>query len=386
MTAPRSARGFTLVELLVSMVLVILLMLTLVSMTDATGRLWAYTTGQVEQFRDAREAFETITRRLSQATLNTYWDYQYPLKTDGTGTADTTKSPTNYVRQSELRFLSGNAATLIGGAGAANPSMYPGHAVFFQAPLGEVNDAADYSNLNSLLNTWGFFVEYGNDSANQPDFFAGLNPPIPLRNRFRVMELREPSESLTLYAGPPGSPQLGTSGRPGYTGHDWFTYPLLSASPTPVRVLAENILALVILPKLAPSDEQALLNNGTVNGPLGTNLASQYTYDSTATSPTAAINPKNQLPPILQVTMIAVDEPSFKRLQPGATRPSPDPFFTGAGGTPLFTDATKYANDLQSLQNTLAGQNPAYPVKLNYRVFTTNVGLKSAKWSRDQTN
>jgi len=49
-----------------------LLLLILVSMTNAIRNTWSHTTAAAEQFRDAREAFESITRKLSQATLNTY--------------------------------------------------------------------------------------------------------------------------------------------------------------------------------------------------------------------------------------------------------------------------------------------------------------------------
>jgi uncharacterized protein (TIGR02599 family) len=53
--------------------------------------------------------------------------------------------------------------------------------------------------------------------------------------------------------------------------------------------------------------------------------------------------------------------------------------FKTAGDT---SDKTKqgYAQDLQTLQDNLLSK------RLNYRVFTTNVSLKAAKWSRNQKN
>src|SRR5437867_2293961 len=84
----RLVGGFTLVEVMVSMAILVLLLLVLVSITDATRKTWSYTSSKIEQFQDAREAFESITRKLSQATLNTYWDYDNPL------------TPTRYLRQS----------------------------------------------------------------------------------------------------------------------------------------------------------------------------------------------------------------------------------------------------------------------------------------------
>ena len=71
----RGPTAFTLVELMVSVVIVMLLMLLLLTITDATRKTWVTTTARAEQFRGARAGFESMTRRLSQATLNTYWDY-----------------------------------------------------------------------------------------------------------------------------------------------------------------------------------------------------------------------------------------------------------------------------------------------------------------------
>jgi uncharacterized protein (TIGR02599 family) len=344
-------KGFTLVELLISMVILTLLLMVLVSMTSATQRTWISTTGKIEQFRDAREAFDSITRKLSQATLNTYWDYHYP-------TGSTT--PDGYVRQSELRFISGDTKTL---TGATNT---PTHAIFFQAPLGFVNDTS-YSDMENLLNTWGYFIEFADDSLARPDFINKMAHPPGLHSRFRLMELMEPANSLTLY-----NAEVSAGGNSHYTATDWFTTPFKGSSPytaatRPVRVLAENIVALVLLPKLTPEED-----------PTGILLCPKFSYDSTETNDhndsavNAGINWKNQLPPVIQVTMVAVDESSFNRFQSGSVQPA---FAEG-----LFADPAKYAIDLQTLQDNLRSH------KINYRVFTTNVSIKSAKWSREQAN
>ncbi|XHR29496.1 MAG: Verru_Chthon cassette protein C [Chthoniobacteraceae bacterium] len=336
-----SRRGFSLVEIMVSMTIVTLILLVLVSLTDSVRRTWSYTTTKTEQFRDAREAFESVTRRLSQATLNTYLDYDYPLT--GSGKADTTQLPSRYARQSELRFISGTAQTLIASGSSAT------HAVFFQAPIG-YSDKSDYADLQKLLNTCGYFIEFGDDTATRPTFIT--TAIVPPRYRFRLMEMVEPSESLTLYKY--------TSGYPGYTGTDWFTVPLGLAS-RPAQVRAENIIALIILPKLAAEEDST-----------GAKLAPAYSYDSTLTAADATLNSKNQLPPVVQITMVAVDETSFSRYQKNSTMTD----LTSG----LFTDATQYDSDLSRLQTILQDK------KLNYRVFTTNVSLKNAKWSREQSN
>jgi uncharacterized protein (TIGR02599 family) len=353
MTLPRRAPvggGFTLVELLVSMAILVVLLLMLVSVTESTQRSWTYTTASIQQFRDAREAFESMTRRLSQATLNTYWDY------------DNANAPTRYIRQSELRFIAGNASALTGS------TNIPTHAVFFQAPMGYVVSGS-FPNLNRLLNTWGYFVEFVDDSQVRPAFLT--NQIVPLRSRFRLMELMEPSDNLSLYKYTSGL-DSGTPPKPSnqsYVGHQWFGDPLASPSQ-PIRAMAENIVALILLPKLSLGDEAA-------GGYTDTSLAPKYSYDSTDTTQSDPnLDPKNQLPPVIQVTIVAVDEISYKRYQQGLTRPSPDPLFNNAP----FSDATQYAVDLANLQQNLQNN------KLSFRVFSTNVNIGSAKWSRAQKN
>lgn len=344
LASKHSRRAFTLIEIMVSMTILVMLMLMLLSMTGAVQRTWSYTTSKIEQFRNAREGFETITRKLSQATLNTYWDY------------DSATAPTKYQRQSELRFISGNAQTLTGSA------IAPTHSIFFVAPLGFVSDAK-YQGLSNLLNTWGYFIEYSDDSQLRPPFIT--TTMTPYRSRFRLLEMMGPSETMPLYKY--------TSGNSTYNAPTWFT-DVLNGTPRPARVVAENVIALVILPKLAPGEDAT-----------GTKLAPNYSYDSTASNSDPTINPKNQLPPVVMVTMVAVDEPSFSnylfRLKSGTPRTDLglDTLFKTAGD---LTDASKpgYAQDLGVLQNKLVAK------KINFRVFSTNVSIKAAKWSRAQKN
>jgi uncharacterized protein (TIGR02599 family) len=344
-----------LVELLVAVAVLLIIMGILLSATTQTSKLWRSTTAKMEQFRAARDAFEEITRHLSQATLNTYWDY------------DNAAAPTRYVRQSELRFISGNMGTLTTAPPA--PKQWPTQGAFFQAPLG-FSEQTSTLGLENLLNTWGYYIEFGDDSAQRP---AIITPATaPLRNRYRLMEMMEPSESLTLYkytsgigffqSGKPNNPLYVSSAPPsGYTGKEWFTTPLNSGMS---HVLAENIIALVILPKLSQAEDST-----------GTALAPTYSYDSTATNANATINPKNQLPPVVEVAMVAIDEASAIRLAQVQGTTMPD---FGQGG--LFANASTMETDLGKLQATLINQH------VTFHVFTTNVAIKGAKWSRAETN
>lgn len=350
---PRTMAGFTLVELLASMAILAMLLLILLSITGATQRTWTYTTARIEQFREAREAFESMTRRISQATLNTYWDYDNPAK------------PARYLRQSELRFISG--PNLVGNATSSPPR--PLHAIFFQAPLGFVNPDQDpgapagLNLLPNLLNTWGFYIEFADDSQYRPSFIQST-----ARYRFRLMEMMEPSESLTVYQYTSGLTASGSAANLSYTARTWFTVPLGSAA-VPRRAIAENVVALVLLPKLSKSDEKAY-------GYTDASLAPAYSYDSTAGESDPNLNSKNQLPPVVQLTMVVVDEASYQRFQ-GSSTAMPD---LGFIKLPLFVDATKYSGDLQLFESNLQSKS------LTYHVFSTNISIKAAKWSRAQAN
>ncbi len=70
MKIPSRTAGFTLVEVLVSAGIIVVIMVVLLAMTDQTQRLVKSTSAKVEQFQQARVAFEAMTRRLAQASLN----------------------------------------------------------------------------------------------------------------------------------------------------------------------------------------------------------------------------------------------------------------------------------------------------------------------------
>ena len=342
------SRGFTLVEVLVSATIVVVLMAVMLGMTDQTQRLVKNTSSKVEQFQEARVAFESMTRRLSQATLNTFWDYQY----------DTNGNPNGYTRKSELRFHSG-PMSILNKAGTTGGNLQPGHGVFFQAPLGVVDDTKNLGAMDHLMNTWGYFLEIGSDADKFPTFLQNVVSP---RKRYRLMELMEPSEKFSVY-----------KNQGDINNRLWFSQSISGSGltgPRPVRVLTENIVALIILPRLSLADEKRL---PATPPPV---LAPSYNYDSTVTPP-AALNPskppklseqllnsKNQLPPVVQVIMVAIDEPSAKRLEelyPSdpymGISTNPDPL----SGSILFTDPSKLndtaaggTGDLTRLQNLLS--------------------------------
>jgi uncharacterized protein (TIGR02599 family) len=325
----RSRAGFSILEVLVASAVLALLLVAMLSMTDQVQKTYRSTLGKAEQFREARVAFESITRRLSQATLNTYWDYDSPT------------TPTRYLRQSELRFLSGQASAILPGANSSTT-----HAVFFQAPFGFTSNSTAFGGMESMVNTWGYFIEFGSDSVLRP-------PPVntagvPEKYRFRLYEMMEPSESLSLYKYTGNSTASKT-----YTGRTWFTDALDKPNRSS-RVLAENIVALIFRP-LDPASTPS-------------DLTTNYTYDTAG----SVANIRNQLPPYIEVTMVAIDEVSARRLENGTAPPD-------LGLTGLFQTASSYEADLEKLRKYLSDNDK----KINYRIFTANVSIQGAKWSRN---
>src|SRR6478752_9286474 len=133
------SEGFTLVEILVSTALVVAIMGLLISTVDQTQKVWMRSRSKATQFQAARGAFEAMSRRMSQATLNTYWKAHDV-------NIDATTGNFRFRRQGEFQFVSGRATRFFTAApseveGLSQPveECYPTHAVFFHAPLGSTD-------------------------------------------------------------------------------------------------------------------------------------------------------------------------------------------------------------------------------------------------------
>lgn len=339
--------AFSLIELLISLAVLSVLVVLAASLIGAIQDVWKRSSARTEQFRSARQALETISSRLSQATLNPYWVVQ----TNASGV------PVRYERQSDLRFLTGNAVSTIGST-VGSGTIVPGSAVFFQAPTGYfTNNSA--SSLNAALNTWGYYVEYGPDSSRPPFISTSI---IPTKNRFRLVEFIDPSDGLTIFSK--------TSGKSAYNGKDWFTDPLATTGNR--RVLADNIVAFVALPRLSSVEDRSV-------GQVG--LSPQFSYDSTSTNAVPITNStgtlvqhiiRHQLPPIVDIAVVAIDEQSARRITWGSSPP--------VFGTNLFQIATMMETDLETLRKNIDAQG------LSARVFRTSVPISAARWSTEQNN
>lgn len=431
------AGGFTVVELIVSTALIAALMLMLLGTVDQTQRLFQRSTGKISQFQGARAAYESMTRRMSQATLNTYWrPYDTDLKDN---------KAQLYRRHSELQFISGPAWRIFSPSpkimGLSQPieDFYPTHSVFFQAHLGYSVEPEKrggtgagaqerkFRALDGLLSACGYFIEFGED-MQKPDFLEKLSPPFPARYRYRLMEMTVPSERLGIY-----NRRQDTRGFADpriFNEIDKYYGGLLTTASTSVKrtfadkfvrpywmkdafqreaiasgenyrfrfahPIAENIVALIILPKVAEQDRSS---------PKTLDLAPYYAYDSwriaegdangktiqmvlplekepPVTTPVNFDNSvrDNLLPPIVQVTMVAIDEASAIRLNS-----TPDKLPTWLKEpTQLFQKVANeddFQNDLKLLQDRIAADKTAGAI--NFRIFSSDVVIRSSKWSRD---
>jgi len=342
----RSA-AFTLVELLVSMSVTAVLLTALVQMLAITQKTWQQTQAQSESFRAARSVFESISRQLAQATLNNYWDYNDP------------NNPTFYQRQSELHYVSGPSTTLF--TSTANPVC--GHAVFFQAPLGMDHLSATDRGaaLEATLNSWGYYVQYESEMDDRPSFLREDTVTNPERKRLRLKEFRQPTENFSLFQMPAGAPAGSRPLLHSAVTENSLYYWFRSVADERSEALADNILALIIQP-MQPGEEMP------ENSYLYDSRAHQLAAGELSTEEAAR---RHQLPPMVRLTLIAVDESSWMQW-------NPDDIQVNALISEVndkFSVPANYEEDLEELTSYLITE-----AKLQYRVFSTTVLIRAAKW------
>ncbi len=312
-----SRSGFTIMELLVAMAIFGVILVLVLSVIDSASSTWRRSSQQIEAFQDGRNAFEMIIRTLSQATLNAYLDYDDPT------------NPTKYFRRSDLRFVSGPVGT---GSLAGTPGT--GQAMFFQAPVNYTRQPARFSGLEGALNACGYFVQFGSDVAEKPGFVTS-----PDRHRYRLMQMTGPTEANTIFSG----------------GDGWF-----ADHSGEARAISDNVIALVV----RPQDPAASTSD----------LTSNYSYDTAAAFSGTQPVTSNQLPPVVAVTVILIDEQSAKRLEAGTAEPSV--IRNALAGK--FRDPAHYQNDLQTVEDAL---NSAIP-PVGYRVLEMAVPIRESRWSK----
>lgn len=313
--------GFTLLELLVGVILLVILTSLSLSIFTATTSAWRANKARMSAFTEARVAFDTFTRRLSQATLNAYWDY------------DNRDAPTRYLRESELHFIQGKASALL--PALSNTST---DSVFFVAPLG-ITDNPSYQSLAKMLTACGFYVRFG-DIATRPAFLDGkVETPF----RFRLYQFLQPGERLSIYAS--------------HQRTAWFQDDLANWSFS----MADNVIGLIL--RVKDPDTSVV----------------SYSYDSRPATypddPPAPSPADNQLPPVVSATLVVIDEDSARRLAEKFGN-DPPPVLPDSGA---FSIPANYEEDIAHWEAKLKGFAP----KIAYRIFTADIPLRGAKWSSD---
>jgi len=314
--------GFSLVEVMVAAVIFSLILMILLGIVSQTSALTRHASERISAFQAARAAFDLLTEKISQATLNTYWDYDNPNR------------PSQYLRNSELHFVVGDA-----GEGNLPGTPGTGQAVFFQAPLG-VSGSTNQSvrNLSHLLNVCGFYIEYGATDQLPAPF-----PQSPPRYRYQLMQAVEATESFSVYESS--------------AGQDWIT----ALAANDVVPIAENVIFFSVWPQRSPGED-----------PDGTSLTTEFSYDSRLNAgqipqPVTA----HQMPPLLQLTMIVIDEPSAQRFcvegsPPGAVSQALENLLQESR---LDT----FVDDLKTVESNLSAEG------INYRVFSARIPIRESK-------
>ncbi len=288
--------GFTLLELLVSGVVFAIVVGLSFGIIHSVSEAWKAQKSRLTTFESARTGFELLTNRLSQATLNTYWDY------------NNRAAPTRYIRRSELHYIQGDAAQLI-------PTL-PGRStqsVFFVAPLG-FTEATGLQPLVKMLTACGFYVAFSGET-DRPDF---LGSRIPQRYRFRLHQFLQPGEDLAVYKAA--------------SGNQWFEANVAQHS----FPMIENVIALFLRAKYPDTNGKDIPT---------------YAYDSRSATPPGTTN---QLPPNIEVTLVVIDEASAVRL--AATYGEAQPPILPKEGA--FEDADQYEKDLGDWEEEILRKHP----------------------------
>lgn len=389
-TPPPSARrsrrrAFSLIELMISTAVLSMMLVIVFQMLNGMQRIWKKTRQDVGEFKEARQGFEEVTRRVSQATLNTYFSYRYD---EATVKGIKLRMGREIIPQSELHFVCGPATELeITRKNSREVGQRYTHAIFFQAPFGfcveqdkNTEDKLKFEKLNGLMNAWGYFVEFNTDELDRPQFLKQLdNSPKP-RPRYRLMEFRQPAEYFQVYKLNLRDLDKNASKTKIY---EWFNEGLYSINSEfntslqdrdsegfyrSTRVVAENIVAMILHPR-EPDERRESQED---------ELAPDYHFDSRrfqwGKGGNLATRTRHQLPPVIDVTFVAIDEVSFNGFcnQQGIKSAEDDPQLVDKE---LFVKARDFRKDLRTLEAKLKEK------KLDYRTFNTSLRIRESKWT-----
>ena len=163
------------------------------------------------------------------------------------------------------------------------------------------------------------------------------------------------------------------------TAYNWFRGPYMDNSTLTTRAtpIAENVLAMILVPHTINTTSELVGNSTTQFVP-----EPDYRYDTRkfqwAPADAGAARRRHQLPAMIQVTLVVTDEPSYQRFEETsggqvAAAASVREVFNGK-----FTNHVQHDADMTAVEAALNAR------KLTYKILTTSVALRGAKWITDQ--
>lgn len=342
----RLLSGFTLVEVLVSMVILAMMMLIITTVISQAQRSWKNASSKVSQFREARRAFDTITRNLRQATIDTHREFAWGNKNYS---KDPMAAPDGLTRNATLGIKFGPASQIVSGGSSA--AELPGYAVVFQAPLGKTamgeGSSVDISHLKSLLCARGYYVQFGSDESFLPQ---GLKSRLQPKYRYRLFEYQPNTENNSVY---------------GPDNQAWKQISLGNAR-VEIRPVADNIIMLGLAVAFSSTNTSS---TPTLAGNTADTL--EYEFDSYTSGDRTKMK---RLPRYVEVFMIAMDEESAARLAQINGTSAPDPIRSSGATFTKTSDLYKDpGGDLSRVRNYMDKQ------RLNYRIFNTSVLILGAE-------
>lgn len=351
----RSSSGFTLVELMVGTTILLIVMGLLILLISSISKITLRTKQEIQGFQSVRLGLETVSRKLSQAVLNPYWDY---YDADGVRMTDYQKQePATYGRYSELHFTCGPLDRY------GLDSETSSHGVFFQAPLGYTRQPS-LEGVKGLINIVGYHVGFYVQPAPLP-FFKD-------QKKWGLLETVLPAEEVNFYA---NAFQTGSNEGSNFS---WFLPFIQNSSDRRYTVsVGDNILALVLLPHYPDSEDQSLVTKSSY-------LTPDLFYDSRKKGPSGkevSLSKKSGenwsaswlhlLPPIMEVYVLGMSEDS-------ALLVNADPkLLSSLFSKSYFRDPRQIESELDEI--VLSAEKK----RLQFRWFKSSVVLYASRWESE---
>ncbi len=157
-----------------------------------------------------------------------------------------------------------------------------------------------------------------------------------------------------------------------------------SGSVRTTRVLADNIIALIISPRLAENDTIAEAGDDAASFRPDfrrpTDIADKYYYNSRSwqeASGDAQVKEfsRHQIPPVLRVTIVAIDEMDAFRYAAQNPDVKEIPKYAPSESQ-WFVNVAQFPRDIQGLKEGLEA------VGIRYRIFTSNIRMREGNFQR----